>query len=118
MVTEEAVLTASKTRYLLSALVRQGNVLEELKREVEALGGEILKAEDLGERKLAFPVNKQTTLNLVSIFFNMEPAQAHRLEKELRAGRLQERFLLSRWNADPDASSRRRQERPSTEAGA
>jgi ribosomal protein S6 len=117
MTTETAVEPAvepAMERYLLSALVRQAAVLEDLKRHIEAAGGRILKSEDLGVRALAYPINKARELNLISAFFQAEPAAARELDKQLQEESGLERYLLTKWSVETldEPRARRRQPQP------
>lgn len=102
-------------RYLLSALVENPTTLEEIKKIVTDFDGEIVKTEELGERKLAFPINKKSELHLVSIFFMNKPEVIPGLEKQLRSEDKIARFLLTRWTSDPNAEARGGRNRVKTE---
>jgi small subunit ribosomal protein S6 len=105
--TTEMVETPVQTHlYLLSALGRDGSVLDHLAEQLKKHDVVIKKTEDLGMKKLAYPINKQTDLNLVSIFFEAPGATAYALENQLRHEEEVERFLLTRWNASLEASNR------------
>lgn len=105
-VTQSVEAPAQTQLYLLSALGKDASVLDHLAEQLKKHEVVIKKTEDLGMKKLAYPINKQTDLNLVSIFFEAPGAVAYALENQLRHEEEVERFLLTRWNASLEASNR------------
>ena len=109
-----------KTRmYLLSALTKDGQkALAELTELVGQAGSKVAKAEDLGPKKLAFAVNKERELTLVSVFFEANREILVTLDSELKHADTLERYLLTDWKADLNAPARRprRDEVKKTEA--
>lgn len=99
---ESAVTPQPGPLYLLSALTKEAGALDELKKFVTDAGATVVKAEDLGSRKLAFPINKHAELTLVSVFFSADGAASHALQEALRHEEWVERFLVTTWNASPD----------------
>lgn len=95
-------------RYLLSALVEQASALSGIAKELEGAGAKIVKTEELGERRLAFTINKHSSLQLVSIFFEAGKEMIRETEKNLRGNNNIQRFLLTKWAADPNEASSRR----------
>lgn len=94
--------------YLLSAVtVDPKKALTELKSLVTQVEGTIEKEEDLGLRRLHYPINKHKELSLVSVFFRLDEANVAELNEELKHASILERFLLTRWNASLEARPRR-----------
>ena len=114
----ESKSTESKSRmYLLSALAKDAKgALDELTALVLAAGSKVEKAEDLGLKRLAFPINKHLELSLVSVFFNATPQTIKTLDSELKHAETIERHLLSTWRAGLDEPKRRQAERQKREA--
>lgn len=106
-----------KTRmYLLSALTTDAaSALDELTALVSSAGSKVEKAEDLGLKRLAFPINKHRELSLVSVFFNAESQTIKTLDSELKHAETIERFLMSTWRAGLDEPKRRQIERQKRE---
>lgn len=103
--------------YLLSALTKDAKSgLDELTALVLAAGSKVEKSEDLGLKRLAFPVNKHLELSLVSVFFNATPQTIKTLDSELKHAETIERHLLSTWRAGLDEPKRRQAERQKREA--
>lgn len=92
--------------YMLSALSQDGTVLPVLVERVEQKGGIIKKTEDLGVKRLAYPINHQTELTLVSLFFEASGQAIQELNQELRHEDKVERFLITCWNAPLEQSER------------
>jgi ribosomal protein S6 len=109
---------AAKSRmYLLSALTKDAKSgLDELTTLVSDAGSKVEKAEDLGPKRLAFPINKHLELSLVSVFFNATPQTIKKLDSELKHAETIERHLLSTWRAGLDEPKRRQAERQKREA--
>jgi len=105
----EETSTESKTRlYLLSALAKDGAAaIKELSDLVSQVGSKVEKSEDLGLKRLAFAINKQRQLTLVSVFFNASTAVLAELQAELKHAETLERYLLTDWKADLNAPARR-----------
>ncbi|RJO58930.1 30S ribosomal protein S6 [Candidatus Parcubacteria bacterium] len=59
-------------------------ILESIKNSITASGGEIVKTEVLGKRKLAYPVKKQKFGIYVNLNFNLPPAALLKLERDWR----------------------------------
>lgn len=103
--------------YLLSALAKDAaGALAELTALVSTVGSKVEKAEDLGLKKLAFPINKHLELSLVSVFFNADAPTIKALESELKHADTIERHLLSTWRAGLEEPKRRLAERQKREA--
>lgn len=104
---KEATLGKEKEKvwenlYLLSALVKDGAAaIKQLQKVLEGKV-EIVKCEDFGPKPLAFAVNKQRQLNLISIFFTAEGSVVKALQQELIHEEALERFLLTTWREDPE----------------
>ena len=91
-----------KKRYLLSVLSQKPDVLPGLVGLIKAEEAEIEKEESLGQKTLAWPVNKVTEVNLDSVFFKLDSDRVGPLEKRLREDALYLRYLLTTWKADPN----------------
>ena len=116
----ESKSTSAKTQmYLLSALVKDAEVgLAALTALVQAGGLKVEKTEDFGLKKLAFPINKQLELTLVSVFFLSDAPSVRALDSELAHAETIERFLLTTWRAGLDEPKRRQAERQKRELAA
>ncbi len=68
------------------------NVREELK----GLGATIVKEEDMGERSLAYPIQKQNRAHYFIYIVEMDPEKANSTEDELRHNEDILRFLMVR----------------------
>jgi small subunit ribosomal protein S6 len=76
---------------------------EETKQLVTARGGEVVREESWGKRKLAYPIEKVTEGRYVFLFLQMEPKTTTLLtEVELRLGQNDKvlRFLTVRTDLD------------------
>ncbi len=106
---DEAKTGEVKSRmYLMSALAKDAaSALGELTALVASAGSKVEKAEDLGLKKLAFPINKHRELSLVSVFFNATSQTIRTLDGELKHAETIERYLLSTWRAGLDEPKRR-----------
>ncbi|MCR4277995.1 MAG: 30S ribosomal protein S6 [Candidatus Berkelbacteria bacterium] len=108
--------TSQSRMYLLSALTKDAKSgLDELTALVADAGSKVEKAEDLGLKRLAFPINKHLELSLVSVFFNATPGTIKTLDSELKHAETIERHLLSTWRAGLDEPKRRQAERQKRE---
>ena len=104
--------TAKSRMYLLSALTKDARSgLDELTALVSDAGSKVEKSEDLGIKRLAFPINKYLELSLISVFFNATPQTIKTLDSELKHAGTVERHLLSTWRAGLDEPKRRQLER-------
>lgn len=108
METTEFTETPRRERYLISALVESADNLTHLIESLKATDATVVKSETLGLRKLAFPIAKKTELELISVFFEADPATIKPLEKSLQLDTVLKRFLLTKWTVDPNAEPRRR----------
>lgn len=115
----EAKSVGENTRmYLLSALTKDAtSALAELSALISTVGSKVEKAEDLGLKKLAFPINKHLELSLVSVFFTADAPTIKALESELKHADTIERHLLSTWRAGLEEPKRRIAERQKRETG-
>lgn len=104
----ETTETPRRERYLISALVETADSLNHLTESLKAAEATVVKTEALGLRKLAFPIAKKTELELISVFFEADPAIIKPLEKSLQRDSVIKRFLLTKWAVDPNAEPRRR----------
>ncbi|MEX1051849.1 MAG: 30S ribosomal protein S6 [Patescibacteria group bacterium] len=117
-IVEEAPTAAAEQLYLLSALVQNETSLKTIETLVSAKG-KVAKAESLGVKTLAFPINKHRELTLVSVFFTTEPTAISALEKELKVEDEIERYLITTWRGDMNremTSDRPRRDRVKPEA--
>ena len=71
-------------------------VTEKVDRMITAGGGEILKREDWGKRRLAFPVMKFTEGYYSVLQFNLPTAGVRDLERALKLAEEVLRFLVTR----------------------
>lgn len=71
-------------------------VLERVQGVITANGGEVVKAEQLGRRKLAYPINHRETGFYMLIHAQMERATILELERHLRLSEDVLRHLLVR----------------------
>jgi len=99
---DESTPKAETPLYLLSALVQKDDALAAIETLVEKSGGAIKKTENLGNKQLAFAINKHHQLILVSVFFESEPGLLPTIQTALRQSAFCERFLLTTWAADPN----------------
>jgi small subunit ribosomal protein S6 len=70
--------------------------VESVRNELNKLGADIRKEEDMGTRALAFPIKKQLQAHYYYYVCNMEPDAAHRTEQALRLKNELLRFLMVR----------------------
>ena len=101
MTDQTAEISTVSERYLVSALVESNAALTTLSDFIKNAGATVIKTEDLGPRRLAFPIEKKSELTLISVFFTTEPSIAHTLEEKLRHESSVKRFLLTKWAVDP-----------------
>ncbi|MDP3992888.1 MAG: 30S ribosomal protein S6 [bacterium] len=114
--TETKSVGENTRMYLLSALAKDAaGALDELTALISTAGSKVEKAEDLGLKKLAFPINKHLELSLVSVFFNADTQTIKVLEAELKHADTVERHLLSTWRAGLEEPKRRLAERQKRE---
>lgn len=59
-------------------------VIEKFSKIVEDQGGRIVKVDEWGERKLAYPIRKITRGSYVLMFFEADPASISELERRFR----------------------------------
>ncbi|NIQ93866.1 MAG: 30S ribosomal protein S6 [Desulfuromonadales bacterium] len=59
-------------------------VIDKYSKIVEDQGGQILKVDEWGERKLAYPIRKMTRGSYVLMFFEADPASIAELERRFR----------------------------------
>lgn len=112
---EEATRTE---RYLLTGLVGESAMLPSLAAKIKDAGTTVVKTEELGTRRLAFPIQKKHELQLISIFFEAEPTIIPSLERSLRQENELKRFLLTKWAVDPNEEPRRRRNKVEAVEGA
>lgn len=67
-----------------------------VREELEKLGAQIEKEEDMGLRTLAYPIKKQIQAHYFYYVCKMEPEQAHKIERPLRLRDELLRFLMVR----------------------
>lgn len=109
-VTEETISEATEKtesltrRYLMSALTKDADkTLKEAAKAIKDAGATIEKEEDLGTKRLAYPIDEQTEMNLISIYFQASSEIIKGIEKELDHVETIARFLVTTWKADVDA---------------
>ncbi|MBI4948173.1 30S ribosomal protein S6 [Candidatus Berkelbacteria bacterium] len=108
--------TATTKLYLLSALVKTEADFAELEKFIKEFEVTVKKSENLGERKLAFQIKKESTLLLTSIFFETDTQTAKKIDKEIKTEEHVCRYLLTDWKGDIDTPKRNyRNSRPHTE---
>lgn len=93
------VATAAGNLYLVSALAQDEAALKTLTTHLDGKA-KVAKAESLGKKTLAYPINKHKELYLLSVFFTAEPNEIPGLEKELSHEDEIERFLVTTWRGD------------------
>jgi len=69
-------------------------IIEEVKRDITELGGSVLKHEDLGKKRLSYPIKKVRNANYILVRFEAEPSGAKELEKKMRANQEVIRYLI------------------------
>jgi len=95
--------TEAPKQYLITALTADpAKALKYLEKMIDEHSGAIKKSEDLGPRTLAYPIDRQRELNLVSVFFSISPAAIKPLNDKLAAQDSIARYLLTIWRADID----------------
>lgn len=94
--------------YLVSALVKNETVLDHLSELITNHGATVKKAENLGLKQLSYPIKKQSSLYLVSVFFTAGKEMIAELEKEVNRDEQIERALITTWRGDIDAPERNR----------
>jgi len=67
-----------------------------VRQELTTLGGKIVKEDDMGQRTLAYPINKQTQGHYYLFVVEMEPEKAHQTEDTLKLKDELIRFLMVR----------------------
>ena len=113
---EKGVENPSTQMYLLSALTQNpSSALTELTALILSAGFKVEKSEDLGLKKLAFPINKHLELSLVSVFFRANNQIIKTLDGELKHTDTIERYLLTTWRASLEDTKRRIAERQKRE---
>lgn len=70
--------------------------VETVRAELQKLGADIQKEEDMGVRTLAFPIKKQLQAHYYYYVCKMDPEQAHQTEHALRLKNELLRFLMVR----------------------
>ena len=73
----------------------QGGV-EAVREQLQKLGADIQKEEDMGVRTLAFPIKKQLQAHYFYFVCKMAPDAAHQIEEALRHQSELLRFLMVR----------------------
>lgn len=111
----ESTETPRHERYLVSALVETPESLTHLTETLKAANFTILKSESLGQRKLTFPIAKKHELELISVFFEADPAAVKTIEQTLQKDSTLKRFLLTKWAVDPNIEPRSRVKREKAE---
>ncbi|MEK7171218.1 MAG: 30S ribosomal protein S6 [Patescibacteria group bacterium] len=106
-----------KTRlYLLSALAKDATgALDELADIIKGIGSKLEQSEDMGVKRLAYPIKKQSQLSLVSVFFNADPQALKDLAAELVHSEKIDRYLLTEWRAGLDEQGNKRPKRKAEE---
>lgn len=95
--------------YLLSALTENAtDALVELTKLVTDIGSVVEKSEDMGSRKLYFPIRRRTELQLVSVFFHATGKMLDELRAELSHSELVARYLITDWRAGLNETGNKR----------
>jgi len=115
--TEERIETiedaSEEQLYLVSALTEDSaKALSILEGHIKSSGAKVVKAEDLGPKPLAFPINKKRQLNLVSVFFTLERKDVAALTEEFRHESGINRFIITTWREDPEKKMSSRSRKP------
>ena len=69
---------------------------ETVRNELKDLGAEIVREEDMGQRTLAYPINKHEQAHYYLFVVNMEPENADQTEDRLKVRADMLRFLMVR----------------------
>ena len=73
---------------------RQTEIKERIQQHVVERGGEMAGMRDWGQRRLAYPIRKQTSGNYVSMRFRLPPTETEGLQRALRLNEDILRYLL------------------------
>jgi small subunit ribosomal protein S6 len=69
---------------------------EAVRQELEKLGANIAKEEDMGQRTLAYPINDQNQAHYFYFVAEMDPDKAHQVEDSVRLFDELLRFMMVR----------------------
>lgn len=69
---------------------------DEVRNELKALSANIVREEDMGQRQLAYPIDKQVQGHYYYYVVEMDQADAHRTEEQLKHKDTLLRFMLVR----------------------
>src|SRR5688572_13252204 len=91
----EATEKATDQLYLASALVKEEETLQHFADIISGHNAEIKKSESLGQKQLSYPINKQSNLFLVSVFFTAARDSVPKIEADLNTDEMIERALVT-----------------------
>lgn len=74
--------------------------LESVRGHIQKYGGTIRKEEELGEKTLAYPIQKETIARYMVFHTDLDPAQVSPFENDLKLESTLLRFLVIRSDED------------------
>jgi small subunit ribosomal protein S6 len=72
------------------------NLIEKTRGWVNAVGGQVLKVDNWGRRRLSYPIRKQREGQYIFLQTQMSPAATREVERNLRLTEQVMRFLIVR----------------------
>jgi small subunit ribosomal protein S6 len=70
-------------KYEITIITKEDLKEDVVKKEIESLGGKIIKSDALGQKQLAFPIKKETAGYYTAVIFEMEPEKLLDLNRKL-----------------------------------
>lgn len=81
-------------QYDITIITKEDLGIEPVKKEIEALAGNIISSESLGQKKFTYEIKKETTGFYTKIIFEIEPEKLIELNKKLALKGEILRFLI------------------------
>ena len=78
------------------------SLIESVKNNVESNGGEVLKVDPWGRKRLSFPIKRNSDGYYVLLIFNSEPAFVRELTNSLRVVESIFRHMIVQFEGDLD----------------
>lgn len=81
-------------KYEITIITREDQKDAPVKKEIEALGGKVLETNSIGQRKMIFPIKKETSGYYTVVRLEIEPGKILELNKKLSLSPEILRFLI------------------------
>lgn len=104
------------TKYEITYFTAKDDETDTAERAIKELGGKVIEVNNLGERQLAYPVNKLTEGNFVSVIFNLPAENLEELDKKIKQERkIIRHILIKALRVEKEMPKQKMPEKPAEE---